>query len=232
MAGALHVAGESGPDEGDDRAVAVGGVDAGAADLDEVVADGVEVAEVELALRVQASGYAGPVRRQQPVGGDDVPGGGLPDQQVVAVRVEGIAVQTGFGSLQPGSEFPGEHQVAQSLRRAYVFLAGGEGDLVSRFRGGGGLGGGVRGGGGSGGVVRGDGQHGHGGLRGRERSGAGPSRVRRTDPLLLPSPAGFDVTAVGSADVRRLNPRDEASAGRRLGGGLSPGREISRCRYR
>lgn len=141
MAGALHVAGESGPDEGDDRAVAVCGVDAGAADLDEVVADRGEPGEVELALRVEASGDPGPVRRQQPVGGDDVPGGGLTDQQVVAVRVEGVAVQAGFGPFQPGAELPGEHQVAQALCGAYVVLAGGEGDPVGRFRGAGEVGG-------------------------------------------------------------------------------------------
>lgn len=46
--GALHVVGEAGPDEGDDGAVAVVGVDAGAADLDQVGADGGEGREVEL----------------------------------------------------------------------------------------------------------------------------------------------------------------------------------------
>ncbi len=159
MARALHVAGESGPDEGDDGAVPVGGVDAGAADLDEIVADGREAGEVELALRVEPSGYPGPVRRQQAVGGDDLVRGGLADQQVVAVGVERVAVETGFGAFEAGAELTGEDLVAQALGSADVLLAGGEADPVGgRFRGAG------RDGGRDG---RGGGQHGHGSLRGR-----------------------------------------------------------------
>ncbi len=134
VAGAFHVAGEPGPDQGDDRAVAVRGVDAGAADLDEVVADGGEPAQIELALRVEAAGRPGPVRREQPVGGHDLAGGGLPDQEVVAVGVERVAVQAGFGPVQSGAEFSGEDEVAQALGRAHLLPAGGEGDPVGGFR--------------------------------------------------------------------------------------------------
>lgn len=107
-------------------------MDAGPADLDQVVADRAEPAEVELALRVEAPGDARPVGRQHPVGGDDVAGGLVPDQQVVAVRVERIAVQAGFGSFHPGTELIGEDQVAQPLGGADLVLVGGEGHPVVR----------------------------------------------------------------------------------------------------
>lgn len=126
MPGAFHVAGESGPDQRYDGAVAVGRVDAGTSDLDQVVADRAEPPEVELALRVEAPGDPCPVGRQYPVGGDDIAGGLLPYQQMVAVRVEFIAVQAGFGSFQPGAELTGEDQVAQPLGGADLVPAGSE----------------------------------------------------------------------------------------------------------
>ncbi len=106
MAGLGHVAGETGPDEGDDGAVAVGGVDAGAADLHQVVPDGGEPGEVELALGVEASGDGGPLGRQEPVGADDLAGGLLPYEEVVAVRVEGVGVEAGLGAVEPGPSSP------------------------------------------------------------------------------------------------------------------------------
>lgn len=183
MAGAFHVAGESGPDQRYDGAVAMGRVDAGPADLDQVVADRAELAEVELALRVEAPGDPRPVGRQHAVGGDDFAGGLLPDQKMVAVRVERIAVQAGFGPLQPGAQLTGEDQMAQPLGGADLLLVGGEGHPVARRGGGDGL----RGNDGSGGeevtgsafmTVSGDGS---------ARAAAGPSHwVRRPGPLLLP----------------------------------------------
>lgn len=93
MAAVDHVAGDPGPYETDDRAVAVVGVDAGAADLDEPGADPGQRSEVELALRVEPSGDRGTVGRQQPVGADGLPGRGVAYEQVVAVRVEGVDVE-------------------------------------------------------------------------------------------------------------------------------------------
>lgn len=132
MAGAGHVAGEAGPDEGDDGAVAVGGVDAGAADLHQVVPDGGEPGEVELALGVEPSRDGGPVGRQEAVGADDLAGALLPDEEVVAVRVEGVDVEAGLGAVEPGAEFTGEHLVAQPLGGADVLLVAGEPDDVTR----------------------------------------------------------------------------------------------------
>lgn len=135
-----HVAGESGPDQADDGAGAVLGVDAGAADLDQVVADRAEAPEVELAVGVEASGGPGAVGRQQAVGADDLAGGLLAYEEVVAVRVEGVAVQAGLGSVEAGAQLFGEDEVAQALRGPYVVLVAGEGDDVAG--GGGGVGGG------------------------------------------------------------------------------------------
>lgn len=131
MAPVDHVAGDPGPDEADDRAVAVVGVDAGAADLDEAGADRVERGEVELALGVQASGDRGPFRRQQPVGADDLAGERVADEQVVAVRVEGVDVEAGLRGGQQGAELTGEDVVPQALRGSYVVLVTGEGDGVA-----------------------------------------------------------------------------------------------------
>lgn len=177
MPAALHVAGEAGPDEGDDGAVAVGRVDAGAADLDEVVPDRFETGEVELALGVEASGDAGAFGRQQPVRRDDLAALRLPDQEVVAVRVEGVAVQARFGAVQPGAELGGEDLVAQALGGAYLRLVNGEADTVARRGGGGGplhRDGRSEGGGG--------GQRRHGGLRGRVGRGGCRAFARSRGP--------------------------------------------------
>ncbi|EPJ39382.1 putative protein TPRXL [Streptomyces afghaniensis 772] len=126
-----HVAGDSRPDEADDRAVAVVGVHAGAADLDELGPDRGEGAQVELALGVQASGDRRALRRQQPVGADDLAGRLLTDEQVVAVRVERVDVQPGLRAGQQGAQLPGEDVVPQPLRGTHVLLVPGEGDGVA-----------------------------------------------------------------------------------------------------
>lgn len=126
MPGALHVAGEAGPDEGDDGAVAVVGVDAGAADLDQVGTDGGEGGEVELAFGVEAPCDGGTLRGQQPVGADDLLALLVDDEEVVAVGVEGIDVEAGLGPVQAGAELAGEDLVAQALGGAYLVLVAGE----------------------------------------------------------------------------------------------------------
>lgn len=131
VAAVHHVAGDPGPDETDDGAVAVVGVHAGTADLDESRADRVERREVELALGVQASGHRCALRGQQPVGADDLAGHGVADQQVVAVGVEAVHVEAGFRGGQEGAHLPGEHVVPQPLRGPYVVLVAGQGDGVA-----------------------------------------------------------------------------------------------------
>ncbi|GGT49951.1 hypothetical protein GCM10010207_58030 [Streptomyces atratus] len=81
---------------------------------------------------------------------------------MVAVGIERVAVQTGFGSLQPGAELTGENLMTQALGGTHVFLVDGEGHPVARRGGRGGL---RRNDGGGG--ERGDGQRVHDGLRGR-----------------------------------------------------------------
>lgn len=131
MAGAVHVAGEAGPDQGDDGAVAVVGVDAGPSDLDEVGADRGEGREVELAFGVEAAGDGRALRGQQPVGADDLLGLFLDDEEVVAVGVEGVGVEARLGAVEAGAELSGEHQVAQALGGAHLVLAAGEADGVA-----------------------------------------------------------------------------------------------------
>lgn len=131
MAAVHHVAGDPGPDEADDGPVAVVGVHTGAADLDEARPDRVERREVELALRVQASGHRGPLRGQQPVGADDLAGHGVADEQVVAVGVEAVHVESGLRGGQEGAHLPGEHVVPQPLRGPYVVLVAGQTDGVA-----------------------------------------------------------------------------------------------------
>lgn len=106
-------------------------MDAGAADLDEVVADRGEPGEIELALGIEASGDPGAVGREQPVGADDLTGVRLTDQEVVAVRVQGVYVQARLGAVEPGSHLPGEDLVTQPLCGPYVLLVAGEGDDIT-----------------------------------------------------------------------------------------------------
>lgn len=188
MAGAGHVAGEARPDEGDHGAVAVQGVDAGAADLDEVVTDRVEAGEVELALGVEAAGDTGALGRQQPVRADDVPCVGLPHEQVVAVGVEGVGVETRLGSVEPGAHLSGEHLVAQALRGTHLLLVTGERDEVAGLGLLGRNGNGRRGGEGSG-QRGGDGERrcGHGGLLCRTEGRTAGAAAR----LLVSSVAGW-----------------------------------------
>lgn len=113
MAPVGHVAGYAGPDQADDRAVAVVGVHTGAADLDQAGPDRVERVDRELALGVQPSGGRGPLGRQQPVGADDLPGHRVADQQMVAVGVEGVDVVARPRGGEHGAHLPGEDVVPQ-----------------------------------------------------------------------------------------------------------------------
>ncbi|GAA3073129.1 hypothetical protein GCM10020254_16190 [Streptomyces goshikiensis] len=104
---------------------------AGAADLDEVGADGGEGGEVEFALGVEAAGHGGALGGQQPVGADDLLGLFLDDEEVVAVRVEGVGVEARLGAVEAGAELSGEDGVAQPLGGADLVLVTGEADRVA-----------------------------------------------------------------------------------------------------
>ena len=104
VAGEQHVAGDPGPHQADDRSGAVVRVHARPAGLDDRVAQRVEPVEVELALRVQPAGLAGAMRRQHPVGPDDLAGGVLADHEVVAERVETVHVEPGDRAVQTSPE--------------------------------------------------------------------------------------------------------------------------------
>lgn len=111
---------------------------------------------------------------QQPVGADDLLGLLVDDEEVVAVRVEGVGVEAGLGPVQAGTELAGEDLVAQALGGAHLVLVTGQADGVARPRFGRGAGrrGGVPGGGEAGGG-RGRGGGRGGGCGGRRRGGEG-----------------------------------------------------------
>ncbi len=103
----------------------------GAADLDEFRPDPAEGGQIELALGVQPPGDRRTLRRQQPVGADDLAGRLLTDEQVVAVRVERVDVEARLRAGQQGAQLPGEDVVPQPLRGTHVLLVPGEGDGVA-----------------------------------------------------------------------------------------------------
>lgn len=201
---------------------AVQGVDAGAADLDEVATDRVEAGEVELALGVEAAGDTGALGRQQPVRADDVPCVGLPHEQVVAVGVEGVGVETRLGSVEPGAHLSGEHLVAQALRGTHLLLVTGERDEVAGLGLLGRNGNGRRGGEGRG-QRGGDGERrcGHGGLLCRTEGRTAGAAAR----LLVSSVAGWirhDRPAESGCEDAEC--RAMRGAARRLRRAAAPGR--------
>jgi hypothetical protein len=90
-----HVAGDPGPHQTDHRAAAVRGVHAGAAGLHECRSQPVEAGQVELTFGVQPPGLPRPLRYQHPIGADDLTGGLVAHDEVVAVPVKVIDVQAG-----------------------------------------------------------------------------------------------------------------------------------------
>jgi NifB/MoaA-like Fe-S oxidoreductase len=128
----VQVSGDACPHEIDDRPAAVVAVDTGPAGLDEDVAQIRETRKVELAIRVEPADLGGPVRRQHPVGADDLARAVLADQEVIAVVIERVNIQTGDRSVQPGTHLLGEDKVPQALRRRDLRRRAGDDDAVVR----------------------------------------------------------------------------------------------------
>ena len=95
--------------------LAVVGVHAGAAGLDQAPAQLVQAGEVELGRRRRAAGGGRAVRRQHPVGPDDLAGALLADDEVVAVLVERVDVEARRRARRRRAEFTGEDLVAEPL---------------------------------------------------------------------------------------------------------------------
>src|SRR5262249_33817598 len=79
------------------------------------------------ALRVKPSCSPDAFPGQHAVGADDIPGGGLAHEEMIAVRVEAIDVETGLRALDPRPELVDEDPPAEPLRRSDVTLARGQG---------------------------------------------------------------------------------------------------------
>ena len=124
-----HVAGEAGPQQGDHRAGAVIGVDAGAADLHHAALQVAQAGDVELGLGVVVAHFAGGARREDAVGADDAPGVFVAHDEVLAEGVVEVAVNPRAARGQAGAHLVGEDPVAQLLGFQHFGLAGGEADV-------------------------------------------------------------------------------------------------------
>src|SRR5690606_38485283 len=104
VSGELDVVQDARPHQRQHRTDAVIGNHAGAAHFDDPVAGGVEAGEVEFGGGVVAAGGGDLVRRQHPVTADELFGQLVADQQVIAVLIEPVGVQTGsvIGDLEAG----------------------------------------------------------------------------------------------------------------------------------
>ena len=122
----MQVAGDAGPHQVDHGAVAVVRVHTGASGLDELIPQRAQAGHVELAVGVPAAGPLGGLRRQHPVGADDLAGGVVADDQVIAEVVELVDVPAVHGAGQVGAELAGEDVVAQSLRGRDLALVVGQ----------------------------------------------------------------------------------------------------------
>lgn len=114
----VQIAGDIRPHEIDHRAVSVIRMDTGATGLDDRVAQGSELGQVELGLRIEPAGLDGAVGRKHAVRADDLTRAVVADQQVIAVPVEVIDVEAGCRRVQDSPQLLREDEVAEALRRA------------------------------------------------------------------------------------------------------------------
>ncbi len=110
------------PQDCDGRTLPVLRGDTGAADLDQFPGQAMDVSQVELALGVEASDAPGLVVCKEPRAADDPSGSRLPHQQVLAVGVELVDVQSAYRWLELGAQLLAEDLVAQGLRLAHLVL--------------------------------------------------------------------------------------------------------------
>lgn len=103
------------PEYGDGAAVAVVGIDAGAAQFKDRALQLQQAMQAELFFAVEAPQAAGGLVVEQAGGGHQLPGGQVTYADVAAVDVVVVHVQALFGALELGLEFGAEHLVAQGL---------------------------------------------------------------------------------------------------------------------
>ena len=99
---------------------------AGAADLHGDPLEPAEPAQVELPLRVEAARRARPLGGKDAIGPDQRSALTLAHQQVVAERVEVVAIEARRAPREARAELVGEHAIAQALRLFDLAFARGE----------------------------------------------------------------------------------------------------------
>jgi len=99
---------------------------AGAADLRGDRPEAAEPAQVELPLRVEAARRAGPLGGKDAIGPDQRSALTLAHQEVVAERVEVVAIEARRAPREACAELVGEHAIAQALRLFHLACARGE----------------------------------------------------------------------------------------------------------
>ena len=108
---------------------------AGAAHFDHARCDVVQPRQIELALRVQPSQFARPMRRQDAVGADDAQRVEVADDQVIAVGIEVVGVDAGVRVSDLCPHFLCEDFIAQALGVLEVGRRMGQCNAQARFAG-------------------------------------------------------------------------------------------------
>src|SRR5262249_56326250 len=102
---AVHqVAQQAAPEERDHAAGAVVRAHARATDLHRAAPEYGRARQVKLALGVESAGPSDTFPGQHAVSADDVAGRGLAHEEMIAVRIEAIAVEPGLRALDPCAE--------------------------------------------------------------------------------------------------------------------------------
>jgi hypothetical protein len=110
------VDGQALPEHVQDEGVAKIEVDAGAAEFQHLLADGVVGREIEKLIAVVAEIGGGGVPGLQAIGADKFGSVEVADHEVVAEGIEGIDVQAGtFGGGEPFAKFKIEDEIAKAL---------------------------------------------------------------------------------------------------------------------
>jgi hypothetical protein len=121
-AAAFRVAGDSSPQHVQDVGVAVVPMDAGSAEFEDFSAQIIERAEIEEFLAVIAEVALGAIAALHAVGAGEPAGGGIVDHEVVADKIEAVAVEAGpRGAVQSLAKLAIKNLIAQALAFDDVF---------------------------------------------------------------------------------------------------------------
>ena len=110
-------------------------MDAGTSEFRHPRTKEIEPGEVEFLLGVIAADALGGIGREDAIGADHLAAGHLAHQQVVAVRVVEIGIESWMERGQARAHFLGEHLVAQALRFADFAVVDRQRDVVAAGRG-------------------------------------------------------------------------------------------------